>query len=173
LDNFIFVQILGIITLILFVISLQQRKKETFLLLQIFGTLLFIVQYILTGKITGAIIFTIVAVRGLVFYYYKKKDLKPSAAVLAVFQIVLLISTYFSWQNMLSIIPYIATAVKTWGTWQDDMKWTRRASLFCQSFMIVYNLSASMYTGALTEVCALTSTIIAMWRYDFRRDKSE
>jgi hypothetical protein len=39
--------------------SMQQRKKENLLLLQIAGTLLFVVQYILTGKITGAILFTI------------------------------------------------------------------------------------------------------------------
>ena len=172
MDNFIFVQILGIITLILFVVSLQQRKKETFLLLQIAGTLLFVVQYILTNRITGAILFTIVVIRGVVFYFYKKKDLKPSIAILIIFQAALLLSTYFSWENIISIIPYLATVVKTWGAWQDDMKWLRRASMLCQILMIAYNLSASMYTGALTEVCALTSTMVAMWRYDFRKNKS-
>jgi uncharacterized membrane protein len=170
LDNFILVQILGIITLILFVVSLQQRKKETFLLLQIAGTFLFIIQYILTNRITGAILFTIVVIRGVVFYLYKKKDLKPSVAVLIIFQAALLVSTYFSWENIISIIPYIATVVKTWGAWQDDMKWLRRASLVCQIFMIAYNLTASMYTGALTELCALASTAVAMWRYDFRKN---
>jgi len=172
LDNFIFVQILGIITLILFVISLQQRKKENFLLFQIVGTLLFILQYILTNKYTGAILFTIVLIRGLVFYYYKKKDLKPSLIILIIFQVALGISTYFSWQNILSIIPLIATSAKTWGTWQDDMKWIRRTSLLSQSIMIGYNLSAFMYTGALTELCNLISTIIAIWRYDLRKKKS-
>ena len=171
MDNFIFVQILGIITLILFVVSLQQRKKETYLLLQTCGTLLYIIQYILTDKITGAIIFAVVAVRGLAFYYYKKKNLKPSVIILIIFQVALVISTYFSWQNILSIIPFIATSAKTWGTWQDDMKWLRRTSLLGQSCMIIYNLSASMYTGALTEVCNSISTIIAMWRYDFRKEK--
>lgn len=171
MDSFIFVQILGIATLIIFVVSLQQRKKETFLLLQTGGTLLFIIQYILTNKITGAITFAIVVIRGLVFYYYKKKNLKPSLTVLIIFQIALLISTCLSWQNFLSIIPLIATVAKTWGTWQDEMKWTRRTSLLSQSCMIVYNISASMYTGALTEVCNLTSTLIAIWRYDFHEDK--
>jgi len=71
---FIIVQILGILTLILFVISLQQRKKETFLLLQTAGTLLFIFQYLLTGRYTGAVLFAIVLIRGLVFYYFKKKE---------------------------------------------------------------------------------------------------
>ena len=173
LDSFVFVQILGIITLVIFVISLQQKKKENFLLIQTGGTVLFIIQYILTGKYTGAILFTIVLIRGLVFYYYKKKELKPSITVLVIFQVVLVISTYFSWQNILSIIPFIATTAKTWGTWQDDMKWTRRTSLISQSSMIIYNLTASMYTGALTELCNLTSTIIAMWRYDFRKGKLE
>ena len=172
MDSFIFVQILGIITLIIFVISLQQRKKENYLLLQTFGTVLFIIQYLLTNKITGAITFSIVLVRSLVFYYYKKKNLRPSLKILIIFQTVLLISTYLTWQNILSIIPFIAASVKTWGTWQDDMKWVRKTSLISQSSMIVYNLSASMYTGALTEVCNLTSTIIAIWRYDFQKNKN-
>ena len=172
MDIFTFVQILGIITLILFVISLQQRKKENFLLFQTGGTLLFIIQYILTNKYTGAILFTIVLIRGLIFYYYKKKNLRPSLTVLVLFQVVLGLSTYFSWQNILSIIPFIATAAKTWGTWQDNMKRTRGTSLLSQGVMIIYNLSASMYTGALTEASNFLSTVIAIWRYDFRTKKS-
>jgi len=170
LDSFVFVQILGFITLFIFVVSLQQRKKENFLLIQTFGTVLFIIQYLLTNRITGAITFSIVAVRGLVFFWYKRKGLKPSSVVLAAFLIALVISTYFTWQNIFSIIPFIATSLKTWGTWQDDMKWTRRTSLIGQLCMIAYNLSASMYTGALTEMCNAASSIVAMWRYDFRKD---
>ena len=172
MNSVVLVQILGIMTLIIFVISQQQRKKETFLLLQTIGTLMFVIQYLLTDRITGAITFTIVAIRGLVFYYYKKKDLKPSPMILIVFQMALLISTYFSWQNILSIIPLIATSAKTWGTWQDDMKWMRRTSLLSQVFMVFYNFTALMYTGTLTEICNLASTLIAMWRYDFQRDKT-
>ena len=171
MDSFIIVQILGVMTLIVFVVSLQQRKKETYLLLQTAGTLLYIVQYLLTSKFTGAILFAIVAIRGIVFYFYKKKGLKPSPVVLIIFLIVLSVSTFFSWQNILSIIPFIATAAKTWSTWQDDMKWIRKTSLLSQSSMIIYNLVAAMYTGALTEACNLTSTIIAIWRYDYHKVK--
>jgi len=169
MDNLILVQILGAITLIIFVISMQQRKKERFLLLQTAGTLLFVLQYILTGKITGVVIFIIAAIRGLVFFYYKRKNLKPSLAVLIIFLTALLVSAWLTWQNVLSVIPLIATVARTWGTWQDDMKWARRTSFAAQSLMIIYNLTASMYTGALTEVCNSVSSLIAMWRYDFRK----
>ena len=166
METSITVQLLGILTLIIFVVSLQQRKKEAYLLIQTFGTLLFIVQYILTGKYTGAVTFTVVAIRGLVFYYYKKKGKKPSVAVLVAFLSAIVVSTVLTWQNILSIIPFIATASKTWGTWQDGMKTIRRVSLLSQGIMIVYNMAAGMYTGALTEVCNLASTAVAIWRYD-------
>jgi len=170
--NFYIVQALGIITLLLFAFSLQQRKKETFLLLQIFGTLMYVIQYILTDRITGAVIFSIVVVRGLVFFYYKKKDKKPSAIILIIFLSALAVCTFFTWQDYLSIIPFIATSAKTWGTWQDDMRWMRRTSLLAQSTTIVYNFAAGMYTGAITEVCTAASTIIAMWRYDYNTNSN-
>ena len=169
MNTIIIVQIIGLATLVLFVISLQQRKKETYLILQSAGALLFVVQYLLTDSMTGAILFIIIVIRGLVFFYYKKKDMKPSKIVLTVFMAAIVVSTYFTWQNFYSIVPFIATVAKTWGTWQDDMKWLRRMSVVGQSFMLVYNLSASMYTGALTEACNLVSTLIAIWRYDMRK----
>ena len=173
MNRFVVVQILGIVSLALFVISLQQRRKENFLLLQTAGTLSFIAQYILTDRLTGALTFSVVAVRGLVYYIYKKKERKPSVAVLILFQALLLVTTILSWQNMLSAIPLVATAAKTWATWQDDMKWTRRVSLFSQSIMVAYDLAASMYTAALTEACNSVSTIVAMRRFDYKRHEGE
>ncbi len=168
-DSFIIVQILGFVTLAIFVLSLQQRGKEGFLLWQTAGTLLFVAQYILSNQVTGAVTFSIVAVRGLVFYLYKKKGMKPSLIVLVMFMSVLAVSAVFTWQNLFSVIPLAATLVKTWSTWQDDMKWVRRTSLLSQAVMILYNLTAAMYSGALTEACNLVSTCIAVWRFDIRR----
>jgi len=172
MSNFIFIQTLGIISLVLFVISIQQREKENLLLLQTAGTLLFIVQYILAGKYTGAALFTVVLMRSSLFYYYKKTDKKPSIIVLIVFQSALGIFAYLTWQNIFSLLPIIATTSKTWGTWQDDMSRTRKISLLSQSLMVVYNLTAAMYTGALTEVCNLISTLVAMRRYDIRNKEN-
>ena len=168
MNSFVFVQIFGVVTLIFYVASLQQRKKEAFLLLQSCGALFFILQYILTNRITGAVTFTFIVIRSLVYYFFKRKGKKPSIAVLIFFQAVLIVSTAFSWQNLLSFLPYISSAGKTWGTWQDDMKWARITSLIAQACMIVYNLTAAMYTGTFTELCNMTSTSIAVWRYDIK-----
>ena len=171
MDDFILVQIFGVMTLIFYVASLQQSKKEAFLLLQMGGALFFVAQYALTNRITGVVTFSIIVVRSIVFYLYKRKGIKPSLKVLILFLSIIVVATYFSWQNALSVLPFVSTLGKSWGTWQDEMKWMRRTSLFAQSCMIVYNVTAAMYTGTFTEVCNLTSTTIAIWRYDIRKKK--
>ncbi len=172
MNSFIIVQALGAATLILSVVSMQFRRKETFLLLQMLGALLFIVQFILTGMYTAAAMFVVAAVRGVVYYYFKKKSLKPSLAVLLIFQSALVVSAYFTWQNAWSIIPVGTTMLKTWGTWQDDMTLVRATTLVTQLCMIAYNLTAAIYTGALTEALNAVSSTVAVWRYDIRRKQA-
>jgi hypothetical protein len=166
--TFYIIQALGVATLVISVIGLHQRKKEAFLIWQTVSTALFIVQYILSGRVTGAVTYGVVVVRGLVFFYYKRKNLRPSRAVLAAFITALFITAYFTWQNFLSVVPLAAAVLRTYGTWQDDMKRVRKTSCVSQFGMIVYNFSAAMYTGALTEICNLISTLAAVWRYDVR-----
>lgn len=166
MNTFVLVQILGAITLILSAISLQQRKKENLLLIFSCAAALFVIQYFLTNKITGAVLFIIVFIRGLVFFYFKKKNLKPSIAVFVIFQVVTAISTYLTWQNIYSIIPFLATVSATYGMWQDNMKHTRKAMLFTKSSLIFYNFIAGMYTGMITNVVDSVSLMIAMHRFD-------
>lgn len=71
--DFIFVQLSGIIPLVLFVFSIRQKKKEDFLLLHSFCPLFFAIQYIIAKKATGAANSLIAFIREVVFYYCKKK----------------------------------------------------------------------------------------------------
>ena len=166
MSTFIWVQILGAITLMVAIIAFQQKKKSNLLLLTTLGFALFIVQYLLTNKITGAALFVIVTLRGLVYFYCERKELKPSVVVLVTFQLALIFFALYTWQNALSILPFIAAFVGGWAFWQDNMMYTRRALVFMKTCMLVYNLSAGMFTGALTSTFELSSVIVAICRYD-------
>jgi len=169
MNQFILAQVLGAVTLVLSIISLQQRKKEHLLLLQTVTIVLIVLQFLLMGQATGAATFSIVGVRNVVFYAYKKKLRKPSLAVLIIFLCALLAASVITWQNWWSLLPLLATSAKTYGTWQDNMTRLRITSLAGQSCMIAYNLAATLYTGALTEACNLVSTLVALWRFDLRK----
>ena len=173
MNTFILVQILGAITLIIAILAMQQKTKEKLLLFQITSFSLFLAQYAMTGRITAAVIFLVTIIRGGIFYYYAKKNLKPSIAILIVFESIIIVSTYLTWQNFMSAVPLIATTTNTWGILQDNMRWTRRTSLLAQTCWLAYNITATMYTGALAMGFQMASTIIAMWRYDFRKKRGE
>lgn len=161
---FILAQICGVITLILTVISVQFKTKEKIVMCFIWANLVVAIQYFLLGAITGAIISIINAIRCIVFYFYKKKDKKPSVIVLIIFEIVAVISGIISWQNMWSLIPIIVTIIYTYGLWQDDITIVRITTGIAGFGWTIYNIVVRAYIGALQEIAQLISSIISLYR---------
>lgn len=161
---FILAQICGVITLILTVISVQFKTKEKIVMCFIWANLVVAIQYFLLGAITGAIISIINAIRCIVFYFYKKKDRKPSIIVLIIFEIVAVISGSISWQNMWSLIPIIVTIIYTYGLWQDDITIVRITTGIAGFGWTIYNIVVRAYIGALQEIAQLISSIISLYR---------
>lgn len=82
------------------------------------------------------------------------------------FEAILLGSLFFTWENIFSLIPFVATSLVTWGIWQDDMKLMRKAFFISQIGMFIYDLLASLYVGALVQICNLIPTAIAIYNCD-------
>ncbi|MCL2383886.1 MAG: YgjV family protein [Oscillospiraceae bacterium] len=166
---FIIVQALGIISLILGVIMVQQKKKENLLILMALMFVVLGIQYILTNKITGLVIAIIIIVRNMIYLYYAKKDLKPSLTVLLIFQVILFASIFLTWQNAFSLLPATGTMAITWGTWQNNMKRNRGSILYGKICFAIYALIAGMYTATLGHSLEVISVLIAMWKYDRKK----
>lgn len=161
---FILAQICGIIALILTVISVQFKTKEKIVMCSVLANIVVTIQYFLLGALTGAVISVINTIRCLVFYFFKKKDMKPSIIVLIIFEIVAIISGSISWQNMWSLIPIIVTVIYTYGLWQDNIKVIRITTGIVGFGWAVYNIVVRAYVGALQETSQLISAIIALYR---------
>ena len=120
--KFIIAQTFGVIALILTVISIQFKTKEKIVMCSVLANIVVAIQFFLLVAITGGVISIINAIRCIVFYIYKKKDLKPSIITLIIFEIVAIISGCISWQNIWSLIPILVTVLYTYGLWQDNVK---------------------------------------------------
>lgn len=161
---FILAQICGVIALILTVISVQFKTKEKIVMCSVLANIVVTIQYFLLGALTGAVISVINTIRCLVFYFFKKKDMKPSIIVLIIFEIVAIISGSISWQNMWSLIPIIVTVIYTYGLWQDNIKVIRITTGIVGFGWAIYNIVVRAYVGALQETSQLISAIIALYR---------
>lgn len=159
---FILAQICGVIALILTVISVQFKTKEKIVMCMIFPNLVVAVQYFLLNAITGGVVSIINAVRCIVFYYYKKKDKRPSIMVLLIFEIIAIISGITSWQNIWSLIPIFVTVIYTYGLWQDNVNIIRIAAGIAGLGWAIYNIIVMAYVGAIQEIAQLVSSIISL-----------
>lgn len=160
---FILAQVCGAIVLILTVISVQFKTKEKIVMCFIWANIFAAIQYFLLGAITGAIVSIINAIRCIVFYIYKKKDMKPSITVLLIFEIIAVISGIISWQNMWSLIPIIVTVIYTYGLWQDNIKIVRITTAIAGFGWAIYNIVVKAYIGVLQSISQLISSIISLY----------
>jgi len=161
---FILAQLCGIIALILTVISVQFKTKEKIVMCSVFANIVVAIQFFLLNAITGAIISIINTVRCLIFYYYKKKDMKPSLVVLVLFEIVAIVSGIISWQNIWSLIPIIVTVVYTYGLWQDNVTVIRITTGIAGLGWSIYDIIVRAYVGAIQEISQFISAIISLIR---------
>ena len=122
------------------------------------------IQYFLLNALTGAIISILNTIRCLVFYFYKKKDMKPSLIVLIIFEVIAVISGIVSWQDMWSLIPIIVTVIYTYGLWQDNVKVIRITTGIVGAGWAIYNVVVKAFVGALQEIAQLISAIISFYR---------
>lgn len=159
---FILAQICGLIALALTVISVQFKTKEKIVMCMVIANVVVAIQYFLLNAVTGAVISIINAIRCIIFYYYKKKDMKPSIIVLIVFEAIAIISGIFTWQNIWSLIPIIVTVIYTYGLWQDNVTVIRITAGVVGFGWAVYNVIVMAYVGAIQEISQLISSVIAI-----------
>lgn len=162
--SFIIAQICGGIALILTVISVQFKSKEKIVMCFILANIVVAIQYFLLNALTGAVISILNTIRCIVFYVYKKKDLKPSIIVLLIFEVVAIVSGIVSWQNIWSIIPIVVTVLYTYGLWQDNVTVIRITTGIVGFGWAVYDLIVRAFVGAIQETSQLISAIISLYR---------
>jgi len=167
---FYIVQGLGIFTLIFYGLSFQMKTKENLLIMQIVSNIFTAIQYILTMALTGAVQNILGVIRGIVFYFYKKRRLNPDKKVLVVFELAIILGTVFTWDNILSCFPLIGMTANLYGQWQNDMKRIRILAIVSAVLWSIYAFYTGVYTSMLTEILKIASSLIGLWRF---RKKAE
>ena len=159
------IQILGVFNFIFYGLSFQMKTKENLLLMQVFSNVFATVQYILTMALTGAAQTFLGIVRGIVFYFYKKRGLEPSKTVLVIFGLAIILATIFTWKNILSCLPLIGMIANLYGQWQDNMKRVRIFAIISAVLWSVYAFYTGVYTAVLTELLKIVSSFIGLLRF--------
>ena len=178
-----FAQIVGIIAAALNISSFQCKTKNKIIFIQLFGGALFMVNFVLLGAITGAIMNGLAIVRALLFLY--KDKLKLNDKILVGSLITAFVISYILAFTVLGVEPtaknFILEALPIIGmsaaTISFNMKNAARVRLLgitlSSPSWLIYNVYYFSIGAILCEAISIVSIAIGMIRHDIKRKPKE
>lgn len=162
--------IVGGIAAVIYVASYQCKKRIWILLLGALSRTLFILQYILLGAFSGAVLDLIAILAALIA---AKKD-HPTVKKLLIPIIVLihaaiLVASILLYQSRYDIFALLAVTFCVAALWFSKERIIRAVSLCSAPCWLVYNLSSKAYFSAASDFFMLCSLLIAIIRYDIKK----
>jgi hypothetical protein len=162
----IFIQLIGIIGLLIALLSFQKEKRGSILAYLIVAQVIFVLHFALLGAWIGAVMNAISALRSYISSQRMTKKWCSSNLWLYFFIIISWISGLFIWKSILSILPIIAMTIDSYATWNKNPKFIRLLTAIPRPLWFIYNYSVLSYAGMLSETMGFISIIAGIIRFD-------
>ena len=162
-------QIIGLLAVATFLFSYQQKKRKNIILFNTISCCLYILQYILLGAFSGAVLDILGAISSIIagkkHTEFIKKHTKVvlisiNACIIVAGGIIAIYNK--SWLDLFSLTGVL---LHTSAFWISSEKIIRRVSLLGSPFWFVYNLLSHAYGSAIGDILTMCSIIIAMIRH--------
>ncbi len=168
-------QIIGLLAVATFLLSYQQKRRKNIIILNAVSRCLYIIQYLLLGAFSGAVLDVLGAVSSVIagrkHTPFVKKHTK--VIIIAINSLIVLAGTVIAVINKspLDLLPVAGVLLHTSAFWISSEKIIRRVSLLGSPFWFVYNLLSHAYGSAIGDILTICSIIIAMIKY--RKNEEE
>ena len=162
-----FVQGLGILALIFYVISYQFKKPALFYLFSFAGAASFCIHYFLLGSVGGCVVNIVSMSKALYLWRFPEFKRKHFFFFfVGAYIVVTVLSIVLKWDSYLVILTGVASLAHTYMFFQHNPKMLRIIQLLVVSpLWIVYNsLNNFSLGGILTELFVMTSSAIYLVR---------
>lgn len=164
-------QIIGLLAVATFLISYQQKKRKGIILCNTLSRCLYVLQYLLLGAYSGALLDVLGTVASLVAGQSHRAFIRRHrAAVIVALDTAIVVAGLFLYENLFSLMPIVGVLLHTGAFWLTDERHIRRLSLAGSPFWFVYNLYSRAYGSAVGDVLTMISILVAMARYRRRKE---
>ncbi len=168
-------QAVGLAAMAFNILSFQCKTQKGVLGFQLFGSILFAVNYLMLGALVGGILNMVGIVRALV--YLNKEKLRSDRPIFLCLFVAAFLASYVStftvfgkeptaFHLVTELLPVIGMTAATVGFTLSDAAAVRRLGLIGSPCWLVYNLIAGSLGAILCEVLSLASILIGMLRLD-------
>ena len=162
----------GLVAVVLFVASYQIKKRNGIIVCNAISRALYILQYVLLGAFSGAVLDVIGLVSSVLA---ARKDAplmrKLRIPLLVLINTSMLVATILLYETVWDIFPFIGVLLHTTAFWLTNERKIRFLSILGSPFWFAYNAHALAFGSAAGDVFTILSIGIAIMRYDVPRKK--
>lgn len=166
----IIAQVCGVVAMIVAIGSFQGKSSGRILAWQVTANCLWCVHFFLLNSYTGAILNVLSGVRNATYYYLGKKKSDKTLHASIFFCAITFVVSLLTYQNWLSILPMIGTAVQSFSFAAKRANRVRLFTLLGSPFWLVYDVLSGSYSGVIAEGIASVSMIVGLIRFRHQDD---
>ena len=161
--------LIGLAAVATFLLSYQQKKRNNIILLNVISRCLYILQYLLLGAFSGAVLDVLGAIASVVASEkdtgFVKKHLK--AVIISVNLLIFGtgIAIAIANKSWLDLFSLAGVMLHTGAFWLNSEKLIRCVSLAGSPFWFFYNFMSQAYGSAIGDLLTMGSIILAMYRH--------
>lgn len=164
--------VVGIIAVIVFVLSYQQKTRKGIVLSNVISRGLYVVQYFLLFAFEGAILDILGMIASVLAQQKDKPFIKKHLKFIVLgMNLIIVIAGILLYKNIFSLLPMMGVLLHTGAFWLSNEKHIRIVSLLGSPFWLVYNIYSMAYGSAIGDMMTIASIVLAMFRYDYKRKK--
>lgn len=167
---YVWAQIAGVLSLIAVLISYLLNNRNQYLIAQIIANVLYGLQYLLLGGMTGFVTCFIAIARTVTFYIVDRKGKKATLLLLLLFEGLMVLSGILNYAGLISLIPVAIGCLYTWATWQPSYKVICVVGTIVGLMWCIYNFSIGAYAAILNGLVETTAGVIGLIK-QIRADK--
>lgn len=162
-------QIIGLLAVATFLLSYQQKKRKSIIIWNIISRCLYILQYLLLGAFSGAVLDILGAAASVLAEKKHTSFIKKHIKTVVITTNTVIISAGLCIavlnRSFLDIFPIIGVLLHTGAFWISNEKIIRRISLMGSPFWFIYNFLSRAYGSAVGDILTMMSIIVAMVKY--------
>lgn len=164
----IITQVIGFGGFALAVLTFQSNKHKNITLIKCASDALFVIQFIMLGAYTGAIMNGIGCIRNITYanIVEKKKDIRPAVAI---FSLIVIVAGIFTWNGPISLLAIAGKLLSTLSYAFKNPRNVRRMTIPVCLVWAIYDLVCNSWAGVLTEIFTLSSIAIAYFRFEYKK----
>ena len=171
-------QAIGIIAMMFNILSYQGKKQRTVITMQLLGSSLFAINFLMLGATVGGILNIIAAVRAILFIFSDKLKAHKiywlivfTASYIAVY---VLTFTLFGKEAtplnlIIEILPVIGMLSLDIGYRLKDSASIRKCGLVSSPSWLIYNFAVGSWGAIICEIITLASIFVGMLRHDKKK----